>query len=310
MTRAVWWSRWLAVVAGAVCSFGLARPAAALEVVATLPSLAALAREVAGPHATVSSLLGPKQDPHYADPRPNLILTLNKADLLLVNGLELEVGWLPGLVRQARNPRIQTGTSGWFDASMWVRRLQVPARVDRAMGDIHPGGNPHFLIDPRAGAAIAEGLGKALAALDPAHAADFQRNAAALATRLREFAAAETKRFAALPEAARQLVVYHDSLVYLVDWLQLKQVATVEPRPGIPPDPGHLAKVVGTMRTTSARVVAQEEYYPRNTSEQVVKLTSARLVVVPGGVQFAAGQSYEDWVRTIARDLHGAASAP
>jgi zinc/manganese transport system substrate-binding protein len=309
MTLKVRWSRWLAVALLGACSLGGSIPAAALEVVATLPTLAALAHEVAGPHATVSSLLGPKQDPHYADPRPNLILTLNKADLLLTNGLELEVGWLPGLVRQARNPRIQTGTSGWFDASMWVRRLQVPARVDRAMGDIHPGGNPHFLVDPRAGAAIAEGLGKALATVDPAHAADYQRNANALASRLRDLAAAESKRFAALPEAARRLVVYHDSLIYLVDWLQLKQVATVEPRPGIPPDPGHLAKVVGTMRATTTRLLAQEEFYPRNTSEQVVKLTGGRLVVLAGGVGFNEGQRYEDWVRAIARELYGAASA-
>lgn len=283
-------------------------PAQALQVVTTLPSLAALAREVAGPHAKVESLLGPRQDPHYADARPNLILSLNRADLLVVNGLELEVGWLPGLVRQARNPRIQAGSQGYFDASTVVQRLQLVGKVDRAMGDIHPGGNPHFAWDPRAGAAVAEGLARSLGALDPAHAGEFQRNAAVLAARLRALAAEETKRFAALPEVNRRMVAYHDSLVYLVDWLALKQVGTVEPRPGIPPDPAQLAKVVGLMRTTGAKVVAQEEFYPRTTSDQVAKIAGARLVILPGGVKYAEGQRYEDYVRGLARGLYGAIS--
>lgn len=298
---------------GAVASLALltllfAVPVQALQLVATLPSLAALAKEVAGPHAKVESLLGPRQDPHYADARPSLILSLNRADLLIVNGLELEVGWLPGLVRQSRNPRIQTGTQGYFDASTAVQRLQVVATVDRAMGDIHPGGNPHFAWDPRAGATIAEGIARSLAVLDPAHAADYQRNAAVLAARLRAIAIEETKRFATLPAENRRLVAYHDSLTYLLDWLALKQVGTIEPRPGIPPDPAQLAKVVGLMRTTQTKVVAQEEYYPRTTSDQVAKITGARLVVLPGGAKYAEGQSYEDFVRGVARDLHGALS--
>lgn len=298
-----WWM--IAVLAAQLWAL----PALALQVVATLPSLAALAKEVAGPHAAVESLLGPRQDPHYADARPNLILSLNRADLLVVNGLELEVGWLPGLVRQARNPRIQVGTTGYLDASTVVKRLQVPAKVDRAMGDIHPGGNPHFAWDPRAAANIAEAMGRSLAAIDPAHAGDFARNAAGLAARLRGLAAEETRRFAGLPAPSRQLLAYHDSLVYLLDWLGLKQIGTVEPRPGIPPDPAQLAKVVGQMRATGAKVVVQEEYYPRATSEQVAKLTAARLVVLQAGVRFAEGQRYDDYVRGLAGALYGALGA-
>ncbi len=284
----------------------LAVPARALQVVATLPSLATLAREVAGPHATVECLLSPRQDPHYADARPNLILSLNRADLLVVNGLELEVGWLPGLVRQARNPKIQTGTPGYFDASLHVLRLAVPGRVDRAMGDIHPGGNPHFHWDPRAAALVAVALGKSLGALDPAHAADYTKNAAVMSARFKALAHEWTQKFAALPEAERKLVVYHDSLVYLVDWLGLKQVITVEPRPGIPPDPGHLAKVVGTVRTTGAKALAQEEYYPRGASDQVAKLTGLRMAIVPGGANFGSGQRFDDYVRGLAKTLYEA----
>ena len=300
-------SRCLPALAGLAAVVLLwAAPAQALQVVATLPSLAALAKEVAGPHAKVESLLGPRQDPHYADARPNLILALNRADLLILNGLELEVGWLPGLVRQARNPRIQVGSPGYLDASTLVQRLQVVVRVDRAMGDIHPGGNPHFAWDPRAGALMAEGIARQLAALDPAHAADYQRNGSEMAGRLRAIAAEEAKRFAGLPEPSRRLVAYHDSLVYLLDWLTLKQVATVEPRPGIPPDPGQLAKVVGILRSTQTKVLAQEEFYPRTTSDQLVKLTGAKLVLLAGGVKFSEGQRYEDFVRGIARELYGA----
>ncbi|MBM4346054.1 MAG: zinc ABC transporter substrate-binding protein [Deltaproteobacteria bacterium] len=284
----------------------VASPAQALQVVATLPSLAALAREVAGSYAAVECLLSPRQDPHYADARPNLILSLHRADLLVVNGLELEVGWLPGLARQARNPKIQTGAAGYFDASMAVLRLQVPGQVDRAMGDIHPGGNPHFHLDPRAAAHIAVALGKSLSTLDPAHAAEYAKNASVLSARLRALAAEIAQRFAALPEAERRLAVYHDSLVYLVDWLHLKQVIAVEPRPGIPPDPGHLAKVVATVRTTGARALVQEEYYPRAASDQVAKLTGMRVAVVAGGPQFSANQRYEDYVRGVAKTLYEA----
>lgn len=290
-------------------SWLLAVPAHALTVVATLPSLAALAREVAGPNATVQALLSPRQDAHYADARPNLVLALNRADLLVLNGLGLEVGWLPALAQQARNPKIGLGGPGYFDASRFVLRKNVPVSVDRAQGDIHPGGNPHFAWDPRAGAAIAEALGQTLGQLDPAHAAEYQRNAAALALRLRNVAARETARFAALPTAQRQLVAYHDSLIYLTDWLGLKQVGTVEARPGIPPDPGQLAKVIGVLRSTGARVIAQEEFYPRSTSDQVAKIADAKVVLLPGGARFAEGQKYEDFVVGIANDLLAALSA-
>ncbi len=288
------------------CGLLAALPAHALQVVATLPSLAALAKEVAGPHAQVEAMLSPRQDPHYADAKPSLVLALNRADLLIFNGLELEVGWLPGLVRQARNPKILPGAAGSFDASRFVQKLHVPATLDRAQGDIHPGGNPHFAWDPRAGAAIAEGLGRALGQADPAHAADYQKNAAELAGRLRALAASEQKRFQALAAPQRQVAVYHDSLVYLVDWLGLQQVTTVEPRPGIPPDPAHLAKVIGQLKAVHGLALLQEEYYPRSASDQVVRLAGGRVAVLQGGARFSEGQRYDEYVRGLAAAVFAA----
>ena len=282
----------------AVCC--LPNLAYALHIVATLPTLAALAKEVAGDNAQVDALVSPGQDPHYADARPNLIVTLNQADVLVFNGLELEVGWLPALVRQARNPKIGMGAPGAIDASLFVHKLQVPSSVDRSLGDIHPGGNPHYALDPRAGAAVAEGIAQRLGQLDPAHSAQYLARAGALATRLRALAAEQAKLMAQLPAAQRQLVAYHASLVYLLDWLGLRELATLEPRPGIAPDPGQLAKVVGMMRASNVKVVALEAYYPQGSATQVARITGGKVVVLPGGVQFGQGQRYEDCVRGMA----------
>ena len=253
---------------------------AKLKVVATLPSLAALAQEVGGDLVEVEALAAPTEDPHYVDPRPNLVLKLNRADLLVANGLELEIGWLPPLQAQARNGDVMAGGKGFLDASMFVERQEIPGgKIDRAMGDIHPGGNPHYLFDPRAGARVAQAIADRMAALDPDHAGSYAGRAAVLVASLQGFARSEAARFRALPDAQRQVVTYHKSFTYLLDWLGLKEVATVEPRPGIPTDPGHVAAVLSTLRSTSTRVILQEEYYPRSTSETLGRLAPARVVV-------------------------------
>jgi zinc/manganese transport system substrate-binding protein len=277
------------------------------RVVATTPALAALARDVGGELVEVEALVPKSQDPHYADPRPSLMLALNKADLLLVNGLELEVGWLPKLQAGARNAAIMAGGAGYFDASEFVRRLDVPAgKVDRSQGDVHPGGNPHFQLDPRAMARVAGALGQKLAALDPDNRDAYFSGAKAVMARLDALARAQIERFAALPATARRVVSYHRSFPYLYDWLGLAEVATVEPRPGIAPDPGHVAKVLSTLKSTGARAIVQEEYYPTNTSKTLSQLGKTSLVVVAGGPRVEAGQTYEAYITTIAEDVHAA----
>ena len=284
--------------------FALPARAAPLQVVATLPSLAAIAKDVGGALVQVETLTSPRQDPHFADARPNLIVTLNRADVVVLNGLELEIGWLPPLLLQSRNAKIQKGTQGYIDAAQFVHLLGVPKGViDRALGDVHPGGNPHFLLDARAGARIATGLGLQLGRIDPAHAADYQRNAAALAQRLDVLAKTETARFAQLPATRRNIVAYHESLTYVVDWLGLQQIATLEPRPGIAPNPQHVAEVLQAMKVAAVPAIAQEEFYPQNTAKTVGQLAHAKLVVLPGGARFPA-ESYVDHVKAVADALY------
>lgn len=287
---------------------GFAWPSGAhaeLSVVATTPDLAAIAQAVGGDLVEVEALAVETQDPHYVDARPNLVLPLSRADLLVVNGLELEVGWLPALLSNARNGGIQPGGDGYFDASSVVAKLDVRT-ADRAMGDIHPGGNPHFTHDPRAAATIAIALGESMARLDPEHAADYEAAAATFAKKLRYIAERERRRFAAIPAERRRVVAYHGSLVYLMDWLGLEQIQTVEPKPGIPPDPAHVARVLEAMKGQGARLILQEPYYPAKTSETLARLSGGELVVIPGGCEFRRGEGYLKRVMRTAKVIHDA----
>lgn len=274
---------------------------AAVKVVATLPSLASLAASVGKSHVEVEALAASTEDPHYVDARPNLVIKLNKADLLIANGLELEIGWLPSLVATARNPKISSSGSGYLEAASVVQRLEVPTgKLDRAQGDIHPGGNPHFLFDPRACAAIATAIGEKLASLDAAHAADYRANASSVSQGLLSLAATQQQRFSALKPEQRRVTSYHRSLSYLNSWLGLQEVITVEPRPGIAPDPGQLSKVVSTMRSLGAKVILQEEFYPSNNSQTVANLVKGSVVVLPGGASFSKGETCHAWLTRVA----------
>lgn len=280
----------------------IALPAQAkLSVVTTTADLAAVAREVAGEFARVESMAAPNQDVHYVDARPNLTLTLNKADLLIVNGMELEVGWLPALLSNARNTQITPGNHGYFDASSVIKPLQVHGTVDRSQGDIHAHGNPHFMHDPRAAAEIALALGAILSGLDSKNAADYRLNAARAAERYRNFAKAERERFDAL-RVNLDIVVYHDSLVYLVDWLGIRQVTTIEPRPGIPPNPGHVSTVLKAIREKKAHAILQEEYYPRKTSETLAQMAKIPVILIPGGTR--ADETYLDRAKKTSHPLY------
>ncbi len=282
---------------------------AELNVVATLPDLAALAEVVGGDDVEVTALASPNRDPHYIDPRPNLILPLNRADLLIVNGLELEIGWLPPLQVAARNGRIQTGGPGYFDASTVVQPMEVPTgKVDRAMGDIHPGGNPHFLYDARQARRVVGALAKHMARLDPQNAADYARRAAAFDAKLAETTRRHAERFAALPDEKRRVVTYHASLVYLFDWLDIEEMQTIEPRPGIPPTPGHTAQVLSTMKAHDIRLVVQESYFPRKTSETLARLVDGTVVVLPGGTRFDEGEGYLAHIDDLVGRLYAALS--
>lgn len=281
---------------------------AELKVVASLPTLGAVAKAVGGDHVKVSVLSSPNQDPHYVDARPSLVLPLNKADLLIQNGLELEESWLAPLRVQARNPAIMPGGAGFFDASTTISHLmQVPQMaIDRSMGDIHPGGNPHFLWDPRRIIEVTRGIGAKLTQLDPKNGPTYKANTLALIAKLEALTKAQSERFAALPSEARVVVAYHQSFPYLFHWLSLTQAETIEPRPGIPPSPDRIATVLATMRSGSARTVIQENYQPKTISETVAKLSSGKLVVLRGGVDFEKGETVETYLEEVADAIYAA----
>jgi zinc/manganese transport system substrate-binding protein len=282
---------------------------ARLNVVTTLPTLAAIAKEVGGDAVAVTALAYPNQDPHFVDARPNLVLPLNHADLLIVNGVELEVGWLPVLQTGARNGNIQMGSAGYLDASTLVPLKQVPTqKIDRSMGDVHAGGNPHFLVDPRNGARIANGMAKRFAQLLPRRAAHFQQRAAAFSKQANGFADQQTKRFAALPASKRQIVSYHQSLVYLNDWLGLRQVGMIEPKPGVPPTPPHVASLLGLMRDQQVDAVLQESYYPSRFGQLLADKSGAAFVLLPGGADSERGETYLRYLGSMTDKIHAALS--
>ena len=277
---------------GALLLMLLCAPAqAALRVVSTIPDLAAIASEVGGPLVQVQSLVKPTQDPHFVDPKPSFVLDLNRADLLLVVGMELEAGWLAPLVNSARNPAIQLGGSGYLDCS----KLIVPREVeqpDRAKGDIHPGGNPHYWFDPRNGLLLADGIAARLAQLDPTNAPTYRARCADFKARLQTRMEAWRQTWA--PLRGRSVVVYHRSFVYLLDYLGLVEVGALEPKPGIPPGPSHVAQLVQQAKVRKVDLVLQEAFYPQELSRLFAQQSGARLVVLPTMVGAQGTKDYLD----------------
>jgi zinc/manganese transport system substrate-binding protein len=278
------------------------RSARALTVVATTPDLAALARSVGAAHVEVTALALHTQDPHWVDARPHLALDLARADLLLATGAQLEVGWLPALQTGSRNGAIQNGGRGFLDCSSLVQLLETPSgKVDRSQGDVHPSGNPHYMLDPRAAERVAVGIAKRMALLDPPNKAKYLANAKTFLKELRQARKAWEKRLAGARGA--EIISYHNSLGYFAAWLGLKVVETVEPRPGIPPNPRHVAHVVSVAREHKVRVLLQESWYPTNTSKLIAAKASAKLVQIQGMPNFPAGQSYVAFMSGVVERL-------
>ena len=275
---------------------------AKLEVVATTPDLAVIARDVGGPDAHVLALALATQDPHFVDAKPHLALALSKADLLLLTGAGLEAGWLPTLLTGSRNPDIQAGGAGYLDCSSLVSMLDVPATaIDRSNGDIHPQGNPHYSYDPRRVEALMVGIGKRMAELDPAHKSGYFARTKSLLEGLR---AARARWEARLAKARGQkIIAYHRSLPYLADWLGVEVVEHVEPKPGIPPNPSHIAHVLERARADKVRAIVQQAYYPSGTSKLIADKAGAIFVQIPGYPDFARGQSYTAYMDDVVAKL-------
>jgi zinc/manganese transport system substrate-binding protein len=222
------------------------------------PHWTALLSEIGGKHVSVTTATGAYNDPHFIQAKPSLISAIRKADLVLCNGADLEVGWLPVLMNQGARDGVQPGQLGYMEASQYVTLLQVPTRVDRAQGDIHPYGNPHFQTDPRVMSSVAPELAKRLAQLDPSNAADYQKRYADFKVRW-DAALAKWQQQAA-PLKGMKLIAYHDGWVYMQDWLGVDVVGFLEPKPGIPPSPSHLADLLSAIKSQGVKGIIYTPY--------------------------------------------------
>lgn len=259
---------------------------AKLNVVATLPDLAAIAKEVGGEKIDIVTLARPTEDPHFVDAKPSFIVKLSRADALIQGGAELEIGWLPPLLNGARNSKLAPGAAGDIRCNRGVTMLEVPTSLDRSQGDIHAAGNPHFLVDPQNAEIVARNIADGFAGIDAADAAFFRANCDRFVARLNAKLGEWQATLA--PFKGQQLVAYHNSWPYFAARFGLKSELFLEPKPGIPPSPAHLAEVIMKMKAEQARVIIVDPYLNRKTAETVARNTGASVVDVaqfPGAIK-------------------------
>lgn len=259
----------------AVLSVGQAR--AAVKVVTTTEDLASLTREVGGDKVEVVALAKGYQDPHFVEPKPSFILAVSRADLLIAVGRELEIGWLPTLITSSRNSKIQPGASGYLDASLNVKILEIPTgQITRAMGDVHPQGNPHYWLDPGNGRLIALAIRDRLSSLDATNKAYYQQRYDDFDKRL---AAAEKRWDAAMaPYKGTKIVTYHASWPNFTGRFGLAVMGFVEPKPGIPPSPSHTLQLITDMKSQGVKVIMVEPYFDKKTPNAIATQVGATVL--------------------------------
>jgi len=259
---------------------------AKLNIVVTTPDLAAIAKEVGGDKVELTTLARPTEDPHFVDAKPSFIVKLNKADALIEGGAELEIGWLPSLLAGARNAKLEAGATGRIRCNEGITMKEIPTALDRSKGDIHAAGNPHFLVDPENAKIVARHLADAFAKLDAANSGAFEANRDKFIAQLDAKSAAWQAKLA--PFKGQQVVAYHNSWLYFAERFGFQIELFLEPKPGIPPSPAHMAEVITRMKELKAHVIIVDPYLNRKTAETIARSTEAVVVDVaqfPGGVK-------------------------
>lgn len=283
----------LSAAAAFALLLGAAPASAAVQVFATVPEWAALAKEVGGAEVNVYQATTAMQDPHRVDAKPSLIAAARRAQLVVATGAELEIGWLPVVLRESGNSRIQVGQPGYLEAANLVTRLEIPARLDRADGDVHPAGNPHIQLDPRNILKVAEGLAQRLTDIDPAKAGTYRANLDGFRARWKAAMARWEQDGASLK--GTRVWVQHKAFAYLTAWLGMTEVGALEPKPGVEPTSASLADVLARQQATPARMVIRAAYQNDGPSKWVAERAKIPAVVLP----FTVGGDAE------AKDLFG-----
>ena len=277
-----------------------------LTVFSCEPHWTSLLSEIGGSHVTVTTATGAYNDPHFIQARPSLISSIRHANLVVCNGADLEVGWLPVLMQQGAGATVQPGQPGYFEGAASIQLLQIPARVDRAQGDLHPYGNPHIQTDPRTIGAAAADLVQRIVQLDPANAAEYQKRYTDFKTRWD--AAIQKWQQEAAPLKGMKLIAYHDGWVYMTTWLGLDIVGFLEPKPGIPPSPSHLADLIAQVKSQGVQGIIYTPYE----DEQAPEWLSQRAGVPKAVIADTVGadndkdlfQMYDQMVNQLLK-LHG-----
>ena len=278
------------IVIALFLSLVMAGPAfAGLNVVATLPWIGSLAKEIGKDKITVTTLVKPTQDPHMVDAKPSMLLAGRKADILMYNGLDLEIGYLPIILESSRNPRIVPGKPGNFDCSRFVRAIERQTAVDRSMGDVHPLGNPHYHYSPGDVLRVADGMTRALADMDRSNAAFYRANFDGFAAKLNE----RRKQWHAVDLKGKKFVAYHKLFEYLAKEFGFQLVGYVEAKPGIPPSAAHVEKLIGDMKHNKPDGILTTSYYGKKESESISAKTGVKVMVLPSDVGSMKGT--EDW---------------
>lgn len=280
------------------------RAANALKVVATTADLAAVARAVGGDHVEVTALARPTEDPHFVDAKPSFIRVVNQADVLVEGGASLEAGWLPPILDSARNPRISAGAPGRVVAAQGIALLEVPTQLDRSMGDVHPQGNPHFMLDPVAAKTVARSIRVAFCAVDGARCPDYEAGFA----RFRDAVDAKLATWQAALASLKgtKVVTYHKDFDYFFARFGMEITGTLEPKPGIPPSPTHLTELIPRMRADHVRLIVIEPFRERNTPDFVAENTGARVLVLPA---MPDGKDAADYIALVDYDVRQLADA-
>jgi len=265
---------------GIVCSSSVS---ATVKIVTTTQDLASIARSVGGEYVEVKSLTLGTRDPHFAEAKPSMIRKVYRADLLLLIGADMEIGWLPALLRSARNRDVQAGANGYLDLSTSVNLLgKSEQSVDRSMGDVHAKGNPHYWLDPNNGIKISRLIAERLITLDPEHQQEYQQQQKIFENKLALKILDWQKEL--LPLSDQPVVAYHKSLIYLANAFNFKIVAEVEPKPGIAPSAKHLNKLVSLIEKQKIKILMTEPYYERRSSKYLNEKTNIQIAVLPQSV--------------------------
>ncbi|HVS27213.1 MAG TPA: zinc ABC transporter substrate-binding protein [Burkholderiales bacterium] len=286
-------NKWFEFLALALLSSLSQAAPAALNVFACEPEWGALAWELGGDKVSVYSATTALQDAHHIEARPSLIAKARSADLLICTGAELEIGWLPLLLTQSGNGKIQPGTPGYLEASNFVLKLEVPKLLDRAQGDIHPAGNPHIDLDPRNIARVAEVITDRLSQLDSVNTATYQARGKAFQERWQ--AAIQRWEQEGAPLKGLPVITHHKDMTYLIHWLGMREVGNLEPKPGLPPTAGHLAELFSNMQRDPAKMILRTPFQDTRPSESLASRAKIPAVVLP----FTVGGSDK------AKDLFG-----